>query len=65
MTTFKGPYKRTLIAGLDAYPSGNGVDKLEKGRPCLPRLLVYPGAGVYLVFPGASSTPALAMVGKI
>ena len=42
-----GPYKRTLIAALDAYPGGAGVhegatvDKLKKGLPPLPRRLVF------------------------
>ena len=42
------PYKSTLIAALDAYPGGTGVDegagvdKVVLVYPCL----VYPGTGV-------------------
>ena len=51
---FRGPYKRTLIAALDAYPGGAGVqegagvNKVVLAYPCtLAYPGVYPGAGVH------------------
>ena len=51
----KGPYKRTLIAMLDAYPGGAGVDEAAgvderkiKKFVCLAWRLVYPSGATFI-----------------
>ena len=71
LSLIRGPYKRTYIAALDAYPWGCRARRECRSRqeqPRLPRQL-YPGRGtwagvdeVILVYPGTSSATAIAAI---